>query len=232
MHLLAVILLSVGALCLWIPSFMYTESVGKVVFCMALSIVNTLLWMYVCYHGNLIRIFDLFAGFIFLLTTSCLSRWHEDWQSQCLLLILNLLIVVIQSIDRHQFRSAAEHMFQITLLLGVASYFLPSIILLIIPVIGYLMYRNIFDSQSLLAILLGILIVALYAAIGCYLGWLEPTWLSFFRGPYLLRWIPITGAALSAIITLICYTGDGVWRGSTFLGYMTLCLTLWLIQIL
>ena len=231
LNLLAVIALLVGALCMWIPSFAMSESMVSTLTTLLLSLVNTILWMYVCYHGNLSRMVDIFAGFPFLLSMSALLPWHQDWRTQLLIILLNLVLLVFQNIDRHQFRSAAEHTFLMTLLLGIASYWLPSVLLLILPIVAMLIFRNTFDWQALFAIFIALIVVSIYAGIAYWLGWIEPVWLHGFEIPYLTRWIPIVAVSSSAIITILCYAGEGLWRGCVFLSYVVIMITLWVVML-
>lgn len=230
LNLLAVIALLVGALCMWIPSIMQCESLAAVLITLSLAIANTVLWMYVCYHGNLSRMVDIFAAFPFLLSLSAMQQWHEDWAVQVIILLLNMVLLVFQNIDRHQFRSAAEHTFLMTLLLSIASYWLPTVLLLLLPILFILILRNTFDSQALFAILIALVVVLIYAGLAYWLGWIEPVWLHGLEWGYLSRWLPVLAVGSSAIVTILCYAGEGLWRGCVFIAYVVIYLALWITQ--
>ena len=83
------------------------------------------------------------------------------------------------------------------LLLGIASYWIPTVVFLTIPVWAYLIYRNIFSGRSLLATLLGYVTVAIWATVFILLGWIANPWANFFALENALGWIPL-GAILIA----------------------------------
>lgn len=143
-----------------------------------------------------------------------------------------LAVYVFQHIDRHQVQSAAEHTFLIAVLVAIASYWLPSVLFLLIGVILLLSLRQSFDGQSFLAILMGLALVSIYAALLSWLGWITPTWIDFFATNTLYYWMPIAALCLGTIINFICYTGEAIWRGITFIVYVVLCLVLWIISII
>ena len=104
-------------------------------------------------------------------------------------------MMIITRIRRHA--ESIEECLQVSLLLGIASYWLPSVLFLIIPIWGYLIYRNLFSFRSILATLIGLAIVAIYAFLGIYLEWISNPWAEFFAIKNLWAWIP-TGAILIA----------------------------------
>ena len=104
---------------------------------------------------------------------------------------------VVSRIRRHA--SSIEECFQVALLLGIASYWLPSVVFLILPIWGYLIYRNLFSFRSLVATLLGFAVVAVWAAVLVWLGWIVNPWFEFFATKNLWAWIP-TGSFLIAFI--------------------------------
>ncbi len=233
LSLLTVILLSVGALCMWLPSFWHTEDYVSVAVSMSLTLVNTLGVIYVCYHGNLTRTINLFPALPFLFSMGALQPWHSDWRSQIVIMAILVVLLIYQTIDKHLFQSAAEQMFLVTLVLGIASYWLPTIVFAIIAVVLMLLYRNTFDFKSIFAILIGIVVVAIYASIACVLGWIEPVWIDgFFDASLSLRWIPVLALTITLVIDVICYSGEAIWRGVCMLVYVILCLVGFLIQVL
>jgi hypothetical protein len=85
------------------------------------------------------------------------------------------------------------------LLLGIAAYWLPSVLLLILPLWGYLIYRHLLDLRAFLSTLIGLATVAIWVAVGNALSLLT---FHFSLANNLFAWIP-TGAVLLA------------WLGST-----------------
>lgn len=229
MGLLTTILLSVGALCLWIPSFVILPWQQVLPTCL-LSLVNVVMLMYVCYHGNLTRMLDLLTGFSYLLASASLRGWHTDWRAQLIVFCLLLVLLVFQMVDRHRFRSAAEQTFMMTLLLGIASYWLPTLVLLLIPIVLALMYRNTFDGQGLLAILLGLATCVIYIGVAYLFSWIELPWLNFFDPQINLRWVEVLALVVSFVVVVICYTGEALWRGIVFVCYVAVCVMMYLLS--
>lgn len=104
-------------------------------------------------------------------------------------------ILIIGRIRRHS--SSVEQCFQVALLLGIASYWLPTVLFLIIPVWAYLIYQNLFSFRSFLSTLIGLAVVAIWAALFIWFGWIANTWMDFFAKENALGWIPL-GAILIA----------------------------------
>ena len=99
---------------------------------------------------------------------------------------------IISRIERHT--RSVEQCFQVAVLLGIAAYWLPSIVFLIIPIWGYLYYMNIFEFRSILASLIGFACVAIWAVVGNYFSLFT---FHFSLSYNLFAWIP-TGAILLA----------------------------------
>ena len=102
---------------------------------------------------------------------------------------------IVSAIRRHS--SSVEECFQVAVLLAVASYWLPTVVFLIIPIWGYLLYRNLFSFRSVVASLIGCAAVAVWAALFIYLGWIDNPWSAFFASKNAWGWVP-TGAILLA----------------------------------
>lgn len=109
--------------------------------------------------------------------------------------IMLIIIVFIGNIKRHA--SSVEECFVMALLLGIASYWIPTVVFLTIPVWAYLIYRNLFSGRSLLATFLGYAVVAIWAAVFIFFGWIANPWAHFFALENALGWIPL-GAILIA----------------------------------
>ena len=104
-------------------------------------------------------------------------------------------IWIIGRIKRHT--SSVEQCFQVALLLGIASYWLPTVLFLILPIWAYLIYQNLFSFRSFLATLIGLAVVAIWAALFIWFGWIANPWMDIFAKENAWGWIP-TGAALIA----------------------------------
>ena len=107
--------------------------------------------------------------------------------------LLSLLcIVIIAHIKRHS--SSVEECFQVAVIMGIASFWLPSVIFLIVPIWGYLIYQNLFSFRAFLATLIGLALVAIWILVLSYFSILT---FQFSLAANLLAWIP-TGSFLLA----------------------------------
>ena len=104
-------------------------------------------------------------------------------------------VLILTRIDRHV--SSAQENFQTAVLLGIASYWLPTVVFMTIPFWIYVTYKNAFSFRAFLATLIGYALVAVHAAILIWFGWIDFVWAEFFAPERLWGWIP-TGAVLVA----------------------------------
>ena len=87
-----------------------------------------------------------------------------DYLFGYLVAVLALICIgIIGRIKRHT--NSVEECFLVALLLGIASYWLPTVLVLIIPIWGYLIYQNLFSFRSFLASLIGLAVVAIWIVI-------------------------------------------------------------------
>ena len=105
-----------------------------------------------------------------------------------------IAVMIVHHIPRHG--SAIEPCFRIALLLGIAAYWLPSVVFLVLPIWVYLIYRNLFNLRVFTATLIGLVTVAIWMMVFHYL--------SLFTFPKkkkknLWNWLP-TGSLLFAYI--------------------------------
>jgi len=115
--------------------------------------------------------------------------------------VLALLSVwLISRIRKHS--SSEEECFEVAVILGYASYWLPSVLFLIVPIWGYLIYQNLFSLRSFAATLVGLALVAVWAAVFIWLDWIANPWVAFFAEENVLGWIP-TGAMLIAWLATV-----------------------------
>lgn len=106
-----------------------------------------------------------------------------------------LVIAIMARIQRHS--SSVEQCMHMGVLLGIASYAMPTVVFLTLPVWAYLIYRNLFNLRSFIATLLGYALIAIWAAVFIALGWIGNPWADFFASENALGWIPL-GAILLA----------------------------------
>ena len=118
--------------------------------------------------------------------------FYREWQGYVVALLALICAWLIRRIKRHA--SSEEECFVVAILLGIAAYWLPSVLFLILPVWAYLIYQNLFSFRSFLASLIGFAVVAIWIGIGMYFSLFA---LHFSLANNLFAWIP-TGAVLLA----------------------------------
>ena len=117
------------------------------------------------------------------------------WWGFAVTALVLFCILILGRIKRHE--SSVEQCFEVAVLLGVASYWLPTVVFVAIPMIVYLYYRHLFDLHSFCALLIGFALVAIWAAIFLFFGWIANPWTDFWATENAWGWIP-TGAVLLA----------------------------------
>lgn len=159
----------------------------------------------ILYH-TLPIVFWLLAGCVCVLWSFFSPSWgNHGWREYLSFvpsLVALILLFVLTSIKRRA--SSVEESLWMGILLGVASYWLPTILFLLLPAWIYLYYRRLLDMRSFLASLIGLALVAVWAAVLLFNPFSqEPLianpWAHFFAPETLWGWIPV-GAVLLAYI--------------------------------
>jgi hypothetical protein len=154
------------------------------------------------YH-TLPAVFWLLAG------ACCVLAWFlspspsgKVWDLYLPAALVLVVLLVVTRIQRHA--SSVEQCLWVGLLLGLAALWLPTVLFLVLPVWGYLIYRNIFSFRSFLSTLVGFAFVAIWTAVFLFCvsgsavsGSFTSTGISFFSN--LLSWLPVA-AVSSAFI--------------------------------
>lgn len=120
------------------------------------------------------------------------------WWGYLSAVLMLIGIFIIRRIRRHT--SSVEPCFQVAVLLGIAAYWLPSIVFLMIPALGYLYYKNLYEFRSLLASLIGFACVVIWAVIGNFFSLFT---FHFSLSYNLLAWIPVGAVLLAWVGTTI-----------------------------
>ena len=119
---------------------------------------------------------------------------HFAWYYIPAVLVM-LCLFLLNRVRPHT--TAVEASFQVASLLGIASYWLPSVVFLTIPIWIYLISRQLFNIRAFLATFIGYGFVAIWAALAVYMTWIPNVWLHFFSIENAWGWIP-TGASVIA----------------------------------
>ncbi len=127
------------------------------------------------------------------------AEWTNSnyWWSFAVAALSLLSIIVVHRIPRHT--NSIEQCFQVALLLGIASYWLLSVVFLIIPVWLYLNYQNLFSFRAFLATLIGLAVIAVWIVV---LNQLSIIYYPLSMSRNLWFWLP-TGAFLVAYIASV-----------------------------
>ena len=75
-------------------------------------------------------------------------------------LVVLFVIFLVSCIKRHT--NSVEECFVMGLLFGIAAYWLPTVVILTLPVWGYLIYQNIFSLRAFFSTLIGYATVAIW----------------------------------------------------------------------
>ena len=119
-------------------------------------------------------------------------------------LVALLVLIAIGNIGRiKRHTSSVEECFLMAIVLGIASYWLPTVLFLTLVFWGYLIYRNLFSMRSFLATLTGYAAVAIWAAVFIVMGWISNPWASFFAKENALGWIPLGAILLAWLFSTI-----------------------------
>ena len=100
--------------------------------------------------------------------------------------------MIIRRIRRHE--SSVEQCLGVGILIGIAACWMPSVIFLILPVWGYLIYKNLFGMRPFCATLIGLAVVAIWAAV---LSFFQILTFDFLLSSNLFAWVQ-TGAIVTA----------------------------------
>lgn len=101
-----------------------------------------------------------------------------------------ILYILILSILVHVRRrdTSIEACFQIGFLLSIAAYWLPPVIVLLVPIWIYFIVIQSFSFRAFLSSLIGVAVVALYAFIAVRCNWISNPWHYLWSGQYAFRW--------------------------------------------
>ena len=137
-------------------------------------------------------LYHLLPVVFWLLATGGSVLFYREWQGYVVALLALICAWLIRRIKRHA--SSEEECFVVAILLGIAAYWLPSVLFLILPVWAYLIYQNLFSLRSFLASLIGFAVVAIWIAV---LSVFQLATFNFQLAHNVRAWIP-TGAVLLA----------------------------------
>ncbi|MBR1808964.1 MAG: hypothetical protein IJ776_06225 [Paludibacteraceae bacterium] len=130
---LAGILLSVAALCMWIPDFVQSVPLlWQTITTMVLSVCNAVLLMYLLYQSGVTRTRSAVPLFCYVLLVGAMGDLHQQWDGQLSVLALQAVLLLLM----HAYRSAnaVHESFLCTIVLCTAALLQPDI-LIMLPVV-------------------------------------------------------------------------------------------------
>lgn len=152
------ILLSMGALCMWIPDF-FSDSILWIP-TLSLTIWNAVLLMYLLYKTGVTRTRTSLPIFVYPLVVGVIPALHTQWEGQLSVTVLQFILILLYNAFRNPM--AVHESFVSTLLLALASLAQPDIVILLpIVWIGFAIQRS-FSLRVLLASLIAAAVFAIY----------------------------------------------------------------------
>ena len=160
----------------WVCTCVQTDALSSCLLSCGLSIVNAVLLALLYSRWGLTNLPSFFVASTYWLVMAFLSRLCMCWYAQLLVLAVLIALVIMARVG-HRYDSMVEESFLASLVVGAMSIIvLQSIIAL--PIIwGYLLIKRVGNIRSFLSSLIALCIVALYATICVYLGWMSIPWM-------------------------------------------------------
>ena len=165
---------------MWVPSFLYTLSIGLVLLTAGLIIINALLFSYMLCKMGVSNLPSSFAACSYWLLMSALPMFHTYWQGQVWVLgIICMLLLTTHFSYQHE---AVEEVFVASLLLSALSLLVPTACVGIFLLWIVMLLRQSLTIRLLLASLIGITIVLFYTYLAIRVGWINYSWSTFVDG--------------------------------------------------
>ena len=139
-----------------------------------------------------VTLYYLLPAIFWLLAVGGSALFYHDWPGYIVTALVLFCILILGRIK--PYTMVVEQSFQIALLMGIASYWMPSALFLIVPAVGFLIFRRLFNLRTFLALLIGFAAVAIWLVLLSRLSILD---YSFSLTKNALGWIPI-GAFIAA----------------------------------
>ncbi len=170
------ILLSVGCIGFWVPDFIVaTQCIEiraiSIVFTLLLTLVNAFYFTLLMFQRGITRRLEGLPFVLYLLAISVIPLLHTQWLLQIAVLLFQFILALVMSSSTRKER-AVEPAFLASILLGLATFLVPDMQLLL-PVF-WLMFilQHIMSLRVLLASLMGAGVVLLYTILFEKIGWI------------------------------------------------------------
>ncbi len=163
------ILLSVGCVGFWVPTFLHETAILSAAITLGLTILNALVLMMLNYQRSITRKHAGLPILLYLFTISLFPSLHTLWQGQVVVLLYQVILLLLRQSYREQ--HAVYPAFLSGISLGIATLILPDMLLFIFVLWGMFALHRAFNLRVCLASLIGLAVVGIYAFICSFLGW-------------------------------------------------------------
>jgi hypothetical protein len=162
---------------MWVVSLLYTGDVGLVLLTLTLVLANALVCSYMFSKIGITNLPTAFVASSYFLVMSAIPQLHACWQGQvCVLGILVIVLLLNRAVYQ---RDGVEESFLSSVIVCLLGFLYPWALVLLPLMWVLLLIQRAMTLRVLLASLIGVLLVAIYAQIIRYLGWMD-SYLSTF----------------------------------------------------
>lgn len=162
---------------MWVVSLLYTGDVGLVLLTLTLVLANALVCSYMFSKIGITNLPTAFVASSYFLLMSAIPQLHACWQGQvCVLGILVIVLLLNRAVYQ---RDGVEESFLSSVIVCLLGFLYPWALVLLPLMWVLLLIQRAMTLRVLLASLIGVLLVAIYAQIIWYLGWMD-SYLSTF----------------------------------------------------
>lgn len=190
------ILLLMGAVAMYIPSFVVTAEWWQPAITLAFAMGNAFFVSQLAYRSGLTRMPSVVPAFIYLITFGANSSLHMLWQGQ---LLLTVLLVALQLMQRTYYQEdATEESFLATLLFLLASFFWTDMVFFVVVWLLLLIVEEKIEVRAVGAILVALALAGVYCVIAQSIDLFVPDWIGFIHR----HWIAMDEVAIYDIFLL------------------------------
>ena len=136
--------------------------------------------------SNSRTLYYLLPAIFWLLAVGGSVLFYREWPGYIVTALVLFCILILGRIRPHT--TAVEPSFQVALLLGIASCWMPSVLFLLLPVWVYLIVRRHFNFRAFLATLIGFAVVAVWLVVLSRLSFID---FHFSLTKNAIGWIPV-----------------------------------------
>lgn len=183
------ILLLLGALAMFIPTFVANPEWWWSSITLAMALVNAFMIARLAHRSGLTRMPSTVPAFIYLITVGANMSLHTLWEGQLVLMILLLVLLLMQR--TYDQEDVCEESFLATILLVLVSFFWTDMLLFIVIWILMLAVEENLSVRAIGAMIVALALAVIYYLVAQRQGWLLPDWTNFTQRQLMtLDWSP------------------------------------------